>query len=212
MAAAIAMPAVHVVDDIDTVRALSDPLRLNLMDEIGLANDRGEFRTVKQLAAALGATPHRLYYHIRQLKSFGLIRVAETRVVSGIIEKHYALTARRVEISPGVFEKQNSMAGGDPPEIQLFDAAIHSTRRDLLNPPSAEAGDRAGPLLEGRKRHITHDRVLLSPEQVRAFHARLLELVESFSAAGEQPPDPGARPFTLLTVLAPSASSQQGRS
>ncbi|MBX6342634.1 MAG: helix-turn-helix transcriptional regulator [Thermomicrobiaceae bacterium] len=86
-----AAPDVFVIRDLETLRAVSDPLRLRLFELL-----RGGPRTVKQLAAALDLPPTRLYYHVGQLEAHGLVRVVDTRVVSGIIEKRYQATAQRL--------------------------------------------------------------------------------------------------------------------
>src|SRR5690349_18190330 len=76
------------VSDLDAVRALTDPVKMKILEAVG-----PEPRTVKQLAASLKMVPNNLYYHINQLENLKLIRVVNTRVVSGIIEKQYAAAA-----------------------------------------------------------------------------------------------------------------------
>ena len=45
--------------------------------------------SVKELAAELGQPQTKLYRHVRQLEAVGLIKVASTRMVSGILEQRY---------------------------------------------------------------------------------------------------------------------------
>jgi predicted ArsR family transcriptional regulator len=45
--------------------------------------------SVKELAAELDEPQTKLYRHVRQLEAVGLIKVASTRMVSGILEQRY---------------------------------------------------------------------------------------------------------------------------
>ncbi len=85
---------VKVIDDLATLRLLSDPLRRALIEKLGEGPT-----TVKQLARAMDMKPNRLYYHVNLLEDHGLVRVTQTRIVSGIVERTYALVARRFSVS-----------------------------------------------------------------------------------------------------------------
>src|SRR6476646_2888850 len=76
--------AERVISDVETLKALSDPVRLRILETMVTAAD--EAWTVKRLAKALGTNTTKLYHHINILEERDLIRVAGTRVVSGIIE------------------------------------------------------------------------------------------------------------------------------
>jgi DNA-binding transcriptional ArsR family regulator len=79
--------AVRKIADVGTLRVLSDPLRLAILRTLMEVPDR--VMSVKELAAALGEPQTRLYRHVKQLEARDLIRVAQTRVVSGITEQQY---------------------------------------------------------------------------------------------------------------------------
>src|SRR5262245_46354904 len=74
----------RLVADVETLKALSDPLRLRIIERMVTRID--EPWTVKELAAELGVPPTRLYHHVDLLLERELIRPVERRVVSGIIE------------------------------------------------------------------------------------------------------------------------------
>ena len=82
-----------VIRDLATLKIISDPLRRRMLEIV-----REDARTAKELAAALHVSQTRLYYHLNLLEQHSLIRVAETRLVSGIIEKRYRATAYRLTI------------------------------------------------------------------------------------------------------------------
>jgi DNA-binding transcriptional ArsR family regulator len=94
------------ISDLETLKVIGDPLRMQILERIGLTSDSGELTTVKQLSEDLQLPPTKLYYHIKLLEKHDLIQVAETRLISGIIEKHYQIRARRIRVDLDI--SQNS--------------------------------------------------------------------------------------------------------
>ncbi len=80
------------------LRVLSDPLRSFVVYSLVT-----QAKTVKQLAGELGCPPTRLYYHMQQLEKHGLVFVEDTRLVSGIVEKHYRAVARELLLDRSAF-------------------------------------------------------------------------------------------------------------
>src|SRR5919112_744906 len=76
--------AERLISDAETLKAISDPLRLKILE--AMVARVGEPWSVKELAAALDVPQTRLYHHVELLLERDLIRVAGQRVVSGIIE------------------------------------------------------------------------------------------------------------------------------
>jgi len=75
---------------VDVLKALADPLRLNMLYALTRDHDPDpRALTVKELAAELGEPQTKLYRHIKHLESAGLIRAVASRVVSGIVEYRY---------------------------------------------------------------------------------------------------------------------------
>jgi DNA-binding transcriptional ArsR family regulator len=85
-----------VIGDLETLRALTDRQRLQIME--AFARHGGAPRTVKEVASDLGESPTKLYYHVNMLEQHGLLLVAESRIVSGIVEKRYTPSARRFRV------------------------------------------------------------------------------------------------------------------
>jgi DNA-binding transcriptional ArsR family regulator len=79
--------AVRLVEDVDTLKAMADPTRMAILSALIQPGD--PVMSVKELAAKLGEPQTKLYRHVRQLLAAGLIRVAATRMVSGILEQQY---------------------------------------------------------------------------------------------------------------------------
>jgi DNA-binding transcriptional ArsR family regulator len=79
--------AVRLVEDVETLKAMADPTRMAILSALIQPGD--PVMSVKELAAELGEPQTKLYRHVRQLQAAGLIRVAATRMVSGILEQQY---------------------------------------------------------------------------------------------------------------------------
>ena len=89
------------VGDVETLKALADPTRMAILSVLTRSADL-PVMSVKEVAAELGEPPTKLYRHVRQLEEAGLIRVAATRMVSGILEQRYQACLRDLRFSPGM--------------------------------------------------------------------------------------------------------------
>jgi DNA-binding transcriptional ArsR family regulator len=97
---------VRTIDDVDVLKALADPTRLAILD--ALMRTRGRdlpIMSVKELAAELGEPQTKLYRHVRQLEAARLIKVAATRLVSGILEQRYQACQRELNFGRGVLRE-----------------------------------------------------------------------------------------------------------
>lgn len=176
------------VDNLETLKVLSDPTRLEIMKHIGAENRRGHLCTVKQAAKLMSVSPTKLYYHIKLLEEQGLIIVGDTRVVSGIIEKQYQVVAHDIRLSQNVLSTQEGPKGkaleGALNSIeQVVRNSINNTRTSLLTIYEEErAAEEGGP--PARKQvamSIFRDDFLLTHEQAIDFENRLAELNTEFN-------------------------------
>lgn len=183
-----------VIRDVETLRALSDQLRLNLLELLAKAP-----YPAKALAAMLNLPPNKLYYHLNMLEERGLVRVVRTRVVSGIIEKTYRATAHTAKIDRHLFAPK---AEGDGLEVEelmgrMFDAARNdfqaSFRVGLLSPTP--------PVPNFNK--IGRANARLTPAQFEQIYQQLDALMEAFNT---QPPDDSAVQYELFFALFPTVA------
>jgi DNA-binding transcriptional ArsR family regulator len=186
---------VFVIHDLETLKAVSDPLRLRLF---GLL--QGEARTVKVLAKELGVAPTRLYYHINQLEELGLVRVAETNLVGGIIEKQYQAAVARITVDRGLLTPGAAPVDGvlETMLSAILDGvreAVRGSVRAGLIDPTLETPEERG-LLLGRKW------LRLSPEDaVSLYHALIALLSEYAERSTEATAD--ALPYEIVVGLYP---------
>ena len=178
-----------VVSDVPTLKAMADPLRLQILIELG-----DDTRTVKEVAATLGVRPTRLYYHFKILEQSGLIRVADRRMVSGIEERSYESVAESTTIAPEVIP--SGVKKG------VVGALLNVVRAELelaLVSGSMVIGDPEGPVPI-----LSMTALQLSPAEVEELQKRLRAIVEEFGDRGE--PGEARRQYhaMLAYYLAPS--------
>jgi DNA-binding transcriptional ArsR family regulator len=193
-------PAELVITDVEQLKAVSDPLRLELLD---LMTDEASLGwTAKELAERLATKQTKLYHHLALLEERGFIRVAATRMVSGIQERRYQVTARSFRV------ERSLLTGGDSTAAMsgALDALFEKARIDIV------AGLQSGAIdldPQNPKRHrmgvwATHAR--LSPASVR----RVMRLVEKLAEVDEHP-DPDGAEYGLIVGFYPRASKETDR-
>lgn len=176
------IPDYKVIDDLATLRLLSDPLRLRLIEELGIAPT-----TVKTLAKTLAMKPNRLYYHVNLLEEHGLIRVTDTRVVSGIIEKTYGLVAKHFAVSDDL-----SM----PAELK------RDVADTLFRVVSAELGDALDAEAKGGPAGVVgRIQLWLTEDEREGFEKQLAELLNAYASNEKHRADADADRYTLLYAL-----------
>jgi DNA-binding transcriptional ArsR family regulator len=181
------------ISDLETLKVVADPLRLEIFELL-----RVEPQTVKEVAEALDIPPTRLYYHFRTLEEHGLIRVSGTRVVSGIIEKHYSAAAQRLSVdrsllSPGDGDAEDGL--GVMLSVILDEARSEirrSARAGLID--LAEEAQGESNLILGRRW------MRISPERAHEFFKRLMDLQDEY----ESTPDEDAIAYEFLAGLYPT--------
>jgi len=100
-------PGVREIDSVQELRALADPVRLAILSALDSHVPGGELpvMSVKELAQHLGEPQTKLYRHVKQLEAAGLIEVAATRLVSGILEQRYRARQRDLRLSAALFRQ-----------------------------------------------------------------------------------------------------------
>jgi len=201
----LAPAAERVISDVETLKALSDPVRLRILEAMVQAAD--EDWTVKRLAAALGVGPTKLYHHIAILEEREFIRVAGKRVVSGIIETRYRIAQLNVRLD-------HALLSGSGPTDEAT-AAIDDVLRSVFDTAREDVGRalRAGAMRldpdGGPSRGILRqDLTRLSPARAVELRVRLTAVLEEFETGAEEAPD--GTPFGILLALYPVADGRGG--
>lgn len=193
-------PAAHLeIRDLDALKTMSDPLRARIVDLL-----RQRPATAKELAADLQQSPKSLYYHLGLLERNKLIRVVETRVVSGITEKRYRATAY-------LFQYEDLRLDQDGSPEQGLD--VMATSLYAITNQELRASIRDGLVLPGgpgvpceRTLHTDWTLLQLFPEQVEALEAKLCAVLNEYAHADDTPAPEGTQTYRLLLTMFPTAT------
>jgi DNA-binding transcriptional ArsR family regulator len=174
---------VRTIADVETLKALSDPLRLAIL-RVLMFDDTPVLavRSVKEIATQLGEPATKLYRHIRQLEERGLIEVAETRVVSGIIEHRYRSGQRSLFLDPDLLGSD----AGRSESVAAFAAGLDGYRDEYLAAVRAGSWARTDEL----RPLLTISAATLTAARAAELRSRLAALVEEYVDA--EPSDPAA--------------------
>ncbi|MEP7291424.1 MAG: winged helix-turn-helix domain-containing protein [Chloroflexota bacterium] len=191
--------SLHIITTLEALKVFSDPLRQQIIEAL-----LDGAKTVKQVAAELELAPTKLYYHVNLLEEHGLIQVTETRIVSGIIEKHYMAAALEYAIERSLMTPGQTM-GDEGLEI-VFDAMIEPIRADLHR--SLELGliDTSANAPEHRKFRMWRGMSQLPNDRAIEFYQRLEALVEEFNEVSDEESDQG---YGLLLGIYPATSPKK---
>lgn len=168
--------AVRLVGDVDTLRAISDPTRMRMLETMVTRPD-GAW-SVKEIAAALGMPQTRLYHHVELLAGRGLIRAVEQRVVSGIIETRYRVSARSFQLDRRLFA-----GDGDETRQALHEtllAVFDSSRIEVEDAIRLGAVDPSDDAPDHLKLLLSRGVARLSPARAAELRRRLVELEREF--------------------------------
>jgi DNA-binding transcriptional ArsR family regulator len=192
--------AERVISDVESLRALSDPVRLKILETMVTAAD--ETWTVKRIAAALGVGPTKLYHHVNILEEHGFIHVAATRVVSGIIETSYQISQLSVRLDRGLLSRGDADVESSVHNVVgvIFDSVRDEIEAGLRDAANRDDDD---PLSNLVIRGLTK----LSPERAVELRRRLRELLGEFDTDDPSDVEAGSIPFGYLVAVYPYPES-----
>jgi DNA-binding transcriptional ArsR family regulator len=174
---------VRSIDNVDALKALADPTRLAILQALMKSRHDLPVMSVKELAAELGEPQTKLYRHVRQLEAAGLIKVASSRMVSGILEQRYQASQQELMFASGFIQEHadESMAATQV----AFDAflsgffAVYSGSAEGSVPPDE--------LFRKPKLFLSDMRV--SAARASQIRSKLEEIIASLDEEDAEDPD-----------------------
>lgn len=168
-------PGVREINSVQELRALANPVRLAILSALDTHAPDGELpvMSVKELAQHLGEPQTKLYRHVKQLEAAGLIEVAATRMVSGILEQRYRARQRDLRLSAALFRQH-----ADESETAVrsaFDAFLTG----VFNRARKQDWPSDGP---GKPVMLVYDN-RVSPEAAERIRARLEDVTQEIARA-----------------------------
>ncbi len=193
----------HTITTLEALKVFSDPLRQQIIEAL-----LDGPKTVKQIAADLDLAPTKLYYHVNLLEEHDLIKVTETRIVSGIIEKHYVAAAHEYRIERALLTPGQN-PGGEVLKI-AFDAMIDPIRDELRRSFTQGLIDMSPDAEQHKRFRMWRAPSRLTPEQAEVFYARLMALVDEFNAATkDDDANPEKQAYSLLVSIYPTVNPKK---
>ncbi len=196
--------AVRTVDNVDVLKAMADPTRLAILAALMKSRNDLPVMSVKELAAELGEPQTKLYRHVRQLEAAGLIRVASTRMVSGILEQRYQACQQDLTFGHG-FLSEHVDESARVLQVVLdrfrdgFSAAFMAHRQAAEDLPAEESYRKPSLLLVDLK---------ISPARAAELKSKLEAIMDGYR--DERAEDPDGIPLNLLIGCYVSAEPDSG--
>ena len=170
--------AERLIDNLETLKVYFDPMRSQLMRTVAYNP-----RTVQEIAQELDVPFTRLYYHMNLLEKHGLIRVVETRNLSGAVEeKYYQISARSFVIDRALLtvSSDDGDEKSDGLEIILgtmFDDTMGAIRTSIR----AQKIDIHKTSPEPNSMLVRNGRLSIPKDKEAYFHEKFLALIAELS-------------------------------
>ena len=100
------MKETYKIKDLEQIKLLSDPLKLQLLQAFALAE-----RTTKQVAEELGESVTKLYRHVDALHDAGLLEIIQETRKRGTVERTFRAVAQRFEADHELFAEDAEQEG-----------------------------------------------------------------------------------------------------
>ena len=99
------MKDIYYINDLEKLKALADPLRVDIITTLGTTKQNSQ-----QLAKKLKINRTRIHYHLNILEEMGFIKVVDTDVVNGIMQKGDDIT-HTIDEENGICQLNITFAG-----------------------------------------------------------------------------------------------------
>ena len=197
---------VFIINDFETLKVLSDPLRIQILEQLAPMP-----QTVNQVAEGLGLASSRLYYHFKMLESQSLIKVVESRLVNNMIERDYWLVAEEIRIDKDLLNFSSEEEQENIVKVirSSWEATLEDIMRTLKTRPLQIAdGQPDNPQEMVMLKLQSH----FSPKSYKAFIDQFNHLMEEFNHPEEDlEGENELQEFHLACFIYPSYSYDEKR-
>lgn len=197
--------AEHLIDDLEALKVYFDPMRSRIMRTVAYTP-----RTVQEIAQELDVPFTRLYYHMGLLEKHGLIRVVETRNLSGAVEeKFYQIAARSFVIDRSLLTVSSEDGDEEIDGLEIilgtmFDDAMGAIRTSIhegkldVNKTSPEANAML----------VRNGRFRIPKDKETEFHQKFLDLMTEMATAGCDDNPDDCVDYGLMIAFFPSVAPE----
>lgn len=189
----------YMIKDLEAAKAIADPLRLQILEVLIPAP-----LTVKQIAERLGLGASKLYYHVKTLEKFGLIRVVGTHVIGNIIEKEYWITAYNYSVNQDIYNFDVQDNESKQNIISMVLTTLDTVREDFVRSIEARAYNLEHGAEQQPRNVVTFREICRVPdEKIEAFQTRLRALLNEFETLDE-PENTDIQPWAFTVLFYPT--------
>ncbi len=182
----------YLIEDLDTLKVLADSRRLSILKSLGTTP-----LTVKQISKRVGMPATKLYYHINMMEQHNIIQVVDTRVVSGIIEKFYTVTAKAYKPGEGLLTAGDLETNTETLKTMVF-SVMDNVRDELLRSFRAGIAQISDEVKPANRIDIASTVLTLTDEQTAEFDKALGQLLQQFCEKPEQEADTSRHSFFFV--------------
>lgn len=175
----MSMGALRAVEDgeppqVSTLRVLAHPVRLRILSTL-----TGRALSATEIAQEIGISQVRTSYHVRQLASAGLVRIAEDRSARRSGERRYTCATERF-----------NQVGDDPDARPLLYQAVVD---ELLRRSSADSGSGS--------RTVADAELWVCPHLWTDVVTRVKDALDDLHSGARPPGSPGAVPVSATVAM-----------
>ncbi|MCB0033980.1 MAG: helix-turn-helix transcriptional regulator [Anaerolineales bacterium] len=182
----------YLIEDLDTLKILADSRRLSILKSLGTTP-----LTVKQVSKRVGIPATKLYYHINMMEQHNIIQVVDTRVVSGIIEKFYTVTAKVYRPGDGLLTAGDLETNTETLKTMVF-SVMDNVRDELLRSFRAGIAQISEEVKPANRIDIASTVLNLTDEQTAEFDKALGKLLQQFGDTSDQEADASRHSFFFV--------------
>lgn len=134
------MVDVLILDTEERIKAFTHPYRMRL---VHVFRETRRPMTATEVARIIGDGPGRVHYHMRVLEAAGIVTVARTETVNGIVARYYEPTARHYSVG----DAARGAIGGEPMRdevTRMISRRFRDGLRSFLDSATSAAADGEG--------------------------------------------------------------------
>lgn len=182
------------INDLETMKVLTDPTRLAILESLG------QPASVTEIAERLDVPRTRLYHHIKLLEEHGIIRVADTRQKGALSEKLYEATADSYAPGAQLLESEDAGERAEAIVTGILDATREDLRRSIVKFAFT-------PELKERKQMVLNRGMArLTLDEAEALAEEMLEVWSRYNKLHEIDEEPeGTRIYANTWLFYPSS-------
>ena len=144
------------IDNIKLLKVISDPTRKMIIDVL-----YDKPLTASEIAEKLSYPKDKIYYHIKKLKTNGILIIAESEIVKGITQNKFINAAKKFEIDPTLIGEETQPSTDkkndgetEAQEIESIEEAVENTDPEKEDQPQTADNPLLASLLKAKGKPV----------------------------------------------------------